>query len=33
MVNDGSTDNSVAEVEKFNDSRIRIINKINAVIS
>jgi glycosyltransferase involved in cell wall biosynthesis len=33
VVNDGSTDNSVVEVEKFQDSRIRIINQKNAGVS
>lgn len=33
IVNDGSTDNSVAEVEKIKDSRIRIINQKNAGVS
>lgn len=33
IVNDGSTDNSFAEVEKINDSRIRIINQANAGVS
>lgn len=33
IVNDGSTDNSVAEVEKIQDSRIRIIHQKNAGVS
>lgn len=33
VVNDGSTDNSVAEVEKINDPRIRLINQKNAGVS
>lgn len=33
IVNDGSTDNSVEEVEKIKDSRIRIINQQNAGVS
>lgn len=33
IVNDGSTDNSVAEVEKVQDSRIRIIHQKNAGVS
>lgn len=33
IVNDGSTDNSVAEVEKVQDSRIRIIHQQNAGVS
>lgn len=33
IVNDGSTDGSVAEVEKFNDSRIRLIHQENAGVS
>lgn len=33
IVNDGSTDGSVAEVEKFNDSRIRLIHQKNAGVS
>jgi glycosyltransferase involved in cell wall biosynthesis len=33
IVNDGSTDNSLAEVEKFRDSRIRIIDQPNAGVS
>lgn len=33
IVNDGSTDNSVAEVEKFNDHRIRLIHQTNAGVS
>lgn len=33
IVNDGSTDKSVEEVEKFNDSRIRLIYQENAGVS
>lgn len=33
VVNDGSTDNSVAEVDKIHDSRIRLINQPNAGVS
>ncbi len=33
IVDDGSTDNSVAEVEKIQDSRIRLIKQINAGVS
>lgn len=33
IVNDGSTDNSVAEVEKFHDPRIRLINQANAGVA
>lgn len=33
VVNDGSTDNSVAEVEKFQDSRIRLISQPNSGVS
>lgn len=33
VVNDGSTDNSVSEVEKVNDQRIRIITQENAGVS
>lgn len=33
VINDGSSDNSVAEVEKINDSRIRLINQKNAGVS
>lgn len=33
IVNDGSTDRSVAEAEKVQDSRIRIIHQINAGVS
>ena len=33
VVNDGSTDNSVVEVEKFQDLRIRIINQHNSGVS
>lgn len=33
VVNDGSTDNSVAEVEKIADSRIRLIHQQNAGVS
>lgn len=33
IVNDGSTDNSVAEAEKVQDSRIRIIHQKNAGVS
>lgn len=33
IVNDGSTDNSVAEVEKVHDIRIRLINQQNAGVS
>lgn len=33
IVNDGSTDNSVAEVEKVQDSRIRLIHQQNAGVS
>lgn len=33
IVNDGSTDNSVEEVEKIKDSRIRIINQKNSGVS
>lgn len=33
IVNDGSTDGSVAEVEKFSDSRIRLIHQKNAGVS
>lgn len=32
-VDDGSTDNSVEEVEKFDDSRIRLIHQTNAGVS
>lgn len=33
IVNDGSTDGSLAEVEKFDDSRIRLFNKENGGVS
>lgn len=33
IVNDGSTDNSVGEVKKLSDSRIRLINQCNAGVS
>jgi len=33
IVNDGSTDRSVNEVAKFTDSRIRLINQLNAGVS
>ena len=33
IVNDGSTDNSVAEVEKVQDSRIRVIHQQNAGVA
>lgn len=33
VVDDGSTDNSVEEVEKFDDSRIRLIHQTNAGVS
>lgn len=33
IVDDGSTDNSVAEVEKFNDPRIRLIHQANSGVS
>ena len=33
VVNDGSTDDSATEVEKINDSRIRLINQKNAGVS
>ena len=33
IVNDGSTDKSVEEVEKFNDARIRLIHQENAGVS
>lgn len=33
IVNDGSTDGSVSEVEKFTDSRIRLINQANMGVS
>lgn len=33
IVNDGSTDNSVNEVEKFADSRIRLVSQPNAGVS
>lgn len=33
VINDGSTDNSVAEVKKIDDSRIRIINQKNSGVS
>lgn len=33
IVDDGSTDNSVAEVERIQDSRIRLINQKNAGVS
>lgn len=33
VVNDGSSDNSVAEVKKFKDTRIRVINQKNAGVS
>lgn len=33
LVNDGSTDSSVSEVEKFQDARIRLINQKNAGVS
>lgn len=33
VVDDGSTDNSVEEVEKFTDSRIRLIHQTNAGVS
>lgn len=33
IVDDGSTDGSVAEVEKFCDSRIRLIHQVNAGVS
>lgn len=33
IVNDGSTDNSVSEVEKFTDTRIRLIYQQNAGVS
>lgn len=33
IVNDGSTDNSIAEVNKIKDNRIRVINQKNAGVS
>lgn len=33
IVNDGSTDNSVAEVEKIHDAHVRLINQQNAGVS
>jgi glycosyltransferase involved in cell wall biosynthesis len=33
IVNDGSTDNSVAEVQKWQDSRIRLVHQENAGVS
>ncbi|GHU69599.1 glycosyl transferase [Bacteroidia bacterium] len=33
IVDDGSTDHSISEVEKFNDSRIRLIQQPNAGVS
>lgn len=33
IVNDGSTDNSITEVEKFSDPRIRLIHQENAGVS
>lgn len=33
VINDGSTDNSVAEVHKVNDSRIRLVHQENAGVS
>ena len=33
IVDDGSTDGSVAEVEKFTDSRIRLIRQVNAGVA
>jgi glycosyltransferase involved in cell wall biosynthesis len=33
IVNDGSTDNSVKEVEKFDDKRIRLIHQENKGVS
>lgn len=33
IVNDGSTDNSVGEVKKFSDSRIRLVSQCNAGVS
>ena len=33
IVDDGSTDGSVAEVEKFSESRIRLIHQKNAGVS
>ena len=33
IVNDGSTDNSVKEVEKFDDKRIRLIHQENQGVS
>ena len=33
IIDDGSTDGSVAEVEKFRDSRIRLIHQQNAGVS
>lgn len=33
IINDGSTDNSIYEVERFSDHRIRIINQNNAGVS
>ena len=33
IVDDGSTDNSVEEVERFDDSRIRLIHQTNAGVS
>lgn len=33
VVNDGSTDNSAAEVEKFHDQRIRLVHQANAGVS
>lgn len=33
VVNDGSTDNSAAEVERFHDQRIRLVHQANAGVS
>ena len=33
VVNDGSTDNSTAEVERFHDQRIRLVHQANAGVS